>query len=622
MNKKVVKLIDDFCLNRNLFNYLKMIFILKHISSTKLLPYVTHFVNSYYGSEFNEKFYNIICSSLKSNFNSADLYYILQNGNVYDFTVFFLGEDFNKLGEEISINDYFSFSSKQVNKVIEMLNALSDEDGCLLEREVSDSLLWKVRQYRGKDSARKIAYKMLNSIGFTNSCNLLDGVYGKMNYDQVAYLFSRIDTKKEYSDEVKEKLFAFLFENKGNNNLFRLMSNGRYADIFVDFDYFYNNLDNYLELYGNFNISDIECFVKDKFHTHEIRYPSITADIYSDMINSYFHRYGIDCSEEEVIKRNIDAYKKMDSMKKVSSIMQIDGFTHKNFRFNVLDLNDPKNLVLGYRSGNCFRINGDAATLFRHFLDNKHMRIVSISDDKHNDFAMMLLMRNGNVLISQGIEVSKRVTDISYRDLYEACAMFMNEEMKEMNNNGDMIVATVIGATNENVTRYNSNYLPFIIRPILNTDGIFYNGVSNYQCLISLSDGCSVSDMKSFIPENSYYDKRKSILHREDGDDISSFNYRLIEKQLMSFRFRMFGDNSEEYMENIYRRMLKKELCTYCSDDWFISVYDDGDVIYYLDDDDMRAVDEFNNTFDMLSQKYRVNDSIEKVYKRVDVDSE
>ncbi len=61
---------------------------------------------------------------------------------------------------------------------------------------------------------------------------------------------------------------------------------------------------------------------------------------------------------------------------------------------------------MGYRTNNCFRINGDASVLFKKVIASKHCRVVSVSRAKDDDIAMAIIIRNGNVIVAQGIEIS------------------------------------------------------------------------------------------------------------------------------------------------------------------------------------------------------------------------
>ena len=121
-----------------------------------------------------------------------------------------------------------------------------------------------------------------------------------------------------------------------------------------------------------------------------------------------------------------------DKLKKKTktSIPKTDIHSYGDYTFEMIPLNDVRNLVMGYRAGNCFRINGDAFILFNNFLISPHMRLLSISTDEYKDFGMVLLMRNGNVLISQGIETSKRVpNNLLGEKLYMAVKYAVKEIM-------------------------------------------------------------------------------------------------------------------------------------------------------------------------------------------------
>ena len=500
------------------------------------------------------------------------------------------------LEDEVTPLQYFSILKKYINSIVNKLIILEKRNNdSILDNVIKDEDLWLLRRvpHYQLEEYIYIAYKMYLSIGLFNSLELLNGKYGQIDYEKIYFMFYNLEVNREIDVLRTERFCKYLFGNKKDyNNVIRHILRGEYNELFLNFDYFYNKFDYFIDKLGlKMSKERVISLTNDRFITHSPVVPKITGDVFVDMVSSYRNKYRyLDVSEEDIYKKNIDIYNKYLKYKYKSSIPSISIKSEDGFICEVLRLNDPRNLVLGYRSGNCFRINGDASSLFYNFLKNEHMRLVSISTIDNKDYAMMLVMRNGNVLIGQGIEVSKWVSsDIKGLKLYNYCRLILKEMMDYMNFCGDEIVATIIGSTNENVSMYNNSVLPFLINPILGDNGNYYNGIYNYQCLLDLYDGKTINDIRLYVPSKRYFDEREEILSRYNG--VYDLNYREIEKRLIALRFvRSQREGSFEFYHTLFDH---KEVYTCCNNDWYITLFDDGHIDSFVDDTDDRAVLEY-----------------------------
>lgn len=381
------------------------------------------------------------------------------------------------------------------------------------------------------------------------------------------------------------------------------MLNGTFKELFLNFDYFYNNFSYFVDKLGiKMSKSKVRNLLEERYLTKNISSPEITSDILDDMLSSYYNKYDyLATPEEEIYKKNFEAYNDYLKNKYKSSIPMIENIIKDDFTCEILSLSDPRNLVLGYRAGNCFRINGDAAILFHNFLQSEHMRLLSVSTLECKDFAMMLIMRNGNILIGQGIEVSKRVpSNLKGKKLYNICREVLKEMMIYMNSMGDEIVATIIGSRNSNVSEYNNQILPFLIKPILPNSNNYYNGIYNYQCLLDIYPGKNLQDIKLYTPAIQYFDKREPILRRTRNENTDNDTYKEIEKRLISLRFTRF---QHEHNYNFYQKLLNyQEIYTCCNKDWYIILFDDNEIDSFILNNDERAIAEFNYELENIQQ--------------------
>lgn len=591
----------------NVISVLKLFNIFIKLDKEECLKYMKVFVreNCSLEEDMPDDFYELIINKI-NNKKYLSLFYILSERDIYLLISYlkYNNEDVSMLKEIITPVQYYSTSKKCINHIIEKLMGLEKKnDNGILSDKIKDELLWNLKKtpHYQMDEYINIAYKIYLSIGQFNGVELLDGKYGKIDYEKIYFLFLNLEVNNKLNLEYQDTFCKFIFENKRDyNNIIRQMLRGDFCELFLNFDYFYNNFNYFVDRLGIKMLKDRVCvLLKDRFLTHSPECPKITGDVVIDMISSYYCKYEYrDVTENEIYSKNIDIYNKYLRNKYKSSIPEINIFSNGKFKCEVLSLSDPRNLVLGYRSGNCFRINGDASTLFHNFLKSEHMRLVSISTMDNKDYAMMLVMRNGNVLIGQGIEVSKRVpSNIKGKELYDTCRLVLKEMMDYMNDNGDLIVATIIGSSNENVSLYNNQRLLFLVNPILDSNGNYYNGIYNYQCLLDLCEGKSLSDIKLYIPTVRYLDKRENILRRYNriySDNYSKIddNYRKIEERLRALRYlRSQKEGSFEFYNTLFNH---SEIYTCCNKDWYITLFDDGTIDGFVVDDDERAMEEYN----------------------------
>lgn len=324
------------------------------------------------------------------------------------------------------------------------------------------------------------------------------------------------------------------------------------------------------------------------------------------MESSFHHKYDFkDYSQSEIEKQNIAFYEENIKNQIVSSIPQIS-FIQDDMICEVLAKNDPKILVMGYRTNNCYRFNGEASILFRKSIKSKHMRLVSVSTTEKKDIAMMLLARNGNVLVGQGIEISKSYQTKEYREkIYYALKNTMKKIMDEMNKEEDDIVATIIGNSNANVSEFNSNCLSFRVTPILEVNPFqeFYNGFNHYQYLLDLKQGCTLKDIKLYTPTKEYYDKRDEVLYWVKEEE----HFLEIEKRLFSI-----DAIANTGIKRIQEQLNNKRIAVYCNTDWYIILFEDGEIESTCLDIDPRAKEEYNTYLEMVKRAIEKTQNIRK----------
>lgn len=544
-----------------------------------------------FDSLMNDTFYQLVLDRI----NKSDLKFIsvLRTCDIYQIINYLKGID--TYIDDINPLEYFNIPTRYIKKIVEKLDQLVEVNTLNYSLKDEPIILLVRKGHRTIKEVNTIAYKLYLSIGLDNTLELLNGYYGDVSYQTIFHMFNEINTS---NDEVNSIFVNFLFSNKkDDNNVMRKILGGKANGLFLNFSYFRDNLVKYVNILGeNMALSRVLLLLNDRYTSSDPFHPNITGDISSDMVSSYKNRYEyMTDSENDIKSTNINFYEENIMGNYISSIpdyMVIDG----DLCCETISRNDPKLLVIGYRTNNCFRMNGDAFILFKKAIKCKHMRVLVISTKEKKDIAMVLLGRNGNVLIGQGIEISVSFRNKEYRKkIYNIVKNFMKELMNEMNRNGDEIVATVIGNSNANVMEFNSSILPFRITPIIDNslNDNYYNGFNHYQYLLDLYDNKTLRDIKLYTPSKEYYGARKSVSYFHG-------KYLNIEAEKIIFSISCQANTQISRITNLSKHDMVE---IYYNDDWYVIVLDNGEIESACLNYDTRACCEYNACLDCLKNK-------------------
>ena len=341
-------------------------------------------------------------------------------------------------------------------------------------------------------------------------------------------------------------------------------------------------------------------------------YPEISNDILADFKSSFQNKYQFYMSsEKEILQLNYKFYEKNMEKQYISTIPQIIYTNKDEITCDILAKSSPRNLVIGYKTNCCFRINGDASILFTKAITSKHYRVLSVSTSKEKDIAMALLTRNGNVIVVQGIEISNSYQNKEMRaKIYEAIKETMEQLMTNMNKKGDIINAILIGNSNENVTDFSQKPLSFRISPIISSEENFeyyYAGFHFPQSILVMDEQNTLNELKQYIPKTEYLDQREEILHWQENEEYDYY-YSLIQKRIAKISFK-----ANTQLQRILLQLDHKEKEIYCNKDWYLILFENGEIEGIYLDYDSRAKEEYETILEKIKknknyQRRRVND--------------
>ena len=559
--------------------------VIGSLSLQEQIEYIAKLLANYYqfDDRLSDEFYHFILFKISKSDGQ-----FLNKENIYQVIAEYKGTMYvDDLDWFISPKQYLETPIKHINRIRELLiNKLYICPSNTLNKLYQNEILYKLARQTSflESECIYLAYKLYLSVGFNHSMELLQDNYGEVSFATLYFLFYLIDVKNISS--LDNDLMLFLFGEKREDSAMFSALNGKSKELFLNFSYFYDNFSSYYKiLQGNLSKKRVEELLKDRFLSVNPIYPNIRRDIVDDMISSFKRNQ---FSDKEI--QNICFHYFEENMFSLisSSIPQVYVEAY-DLQASVLAKSDPKILVMGYRTNNCFRINGDASILFSKAIKSKDFRVVSISSYKDNDVAMMLVARNGNVLIAQGIEISKSYQDYeSRKKIYQICTEVLKKIMEEANKRDDNLILSVMGCSNSNDIDFNSNILPFRISPVFDGNPFqnFYNGFQFPQCLISLKSGSSFQEIKLYSPSQEYFDKREDVICLK-ADDYS-FNRNLVYQRLMAISYFANTQKQRIRMQTNHRT---KEI--YCNNDWYLIVFEDGEIDGVYLENDSRAKEEY-----------------------------
>lgn len=570
------------------------------LNDDEKIKFVKELLNHFYelNLDLTDEFYRFCLSKIEKNdlsvFSKENIFLVIDE---YRSSYLYVDD----LELIITPKQYLDVPVRHLNKIKELLlDKLHTCPKSRLDKLYEEEDLYKLaRQAHFLDvECVYLAYKLYLSVGFNNTIELLQNRFGNISFATLYFLFYPIEVKK--MDNPNEKLISFLFSGEKRDCVMYLILSGNSKELFLNFSYFYENFFYYNKmLRGNLTKKRVEELLKDRFLSFNPIYPDVRRDVVSDMVASFAKQYNHSYTDQDIQNINYHYYEE-NMIKLVSSSIPQIHLEVDDLQMDVLAKSDPKILVMGYRSGNCLRINGEAAVLFSFSVKSKDFRLVSISSSQDNDIAMMLVARNGNVLIAQGIEISKSYQDYyKRRKIYQAATLFMKKLMDEMNKRGDLIVLSVMGCSNSNVTDFNNNILPFRVSPNLGEYvQTFYNGFQFPQVLIAWEKDKNYCDIKLFLPTQEYYDEREEVicLNKDDYGYLRG----IVRDRLMSISYQAATYKKRLYMQSHHET---KEI--YCNKDWYLIVFEDGQVDGTYLEYDYRAKEEYEFYLHKLTNDFK-----------------
>lgn len=499
-----------------------------------------------------------------------------------------INEDLDKtLDKQITIEQYQKINIKKLNKINKLLNKLySNNDNISQEN-------WVVI----------FSHKLYLIFGYENSVELLSGKFGNIDYYTLVQLLNKCDVKKvdfklvnnSYEPILNQEFIQFVIgEKKDNNTTIKRMLRGELDIIKDEFSNLYNNFERFQQAIGNkVHLNKLLPLLQENPFMLLPNEYKLTKDIINNIIKSYGysdvfgeHEENNTNSKEYVIEA-CNFYHNYLEKRVISSIPRVVGNTEEQYSYEVLKLDDPVIMTLGYQTGCCFRLNGMSKEFLRYCSESIYARVIVIKNEIGEICSMIPIIRNGNVIVGNSIETNSKGDS---GKVYRALKSAYNDILKISSNYEEQpIIACLVSNLHSNC--HSNRAVNQKIYPIRNNS--FYTNYDSQTYIVSIQENKDEKDFELYTPNAIYYDERPEILVYHWGMNNITEKAE-IEKRIKSIQYRL-NQSNEEY--SYYAKYI------ICSEDWFLKVDYDGVSGKYIEKDP-RAIEEFNAVKNYLEQKF------------------
>ena len=592
--ENLTKIFEEITQNLTYVNLLTLQTIIFSVDDEKAVKLMKIFFKNVckIEDEIEEKYLNsMIYNFRKLNSKTKELYNVTklkQFSIIHYLNTGLVDEDINKLfNKKITITQYQRTNIKKINKILKALNCIRNSSA--KPEKINLTIL---------------SYKLYYVFGYENTIELLNGKFGNINLELLANMLDRCDIKNVefqkinniYEPIINQDFIQFLIgEKKDNNTTIKRMLRGELDLLINEFSNLYNNFERFQQIIGKkVHLNKlIPLLEENPFMLLPNEY-KLTKNIIDNIIKSYgysdvFNNDNISSTDsKECVIEACNFYHNYLEKRVVSTIPRVFGTTQNHYQYEVLKLDDPIIMTLGYQTGCCFRLNGMSKEFLKYCSESLYARVIVIKNETNEICSMIPIIRNGNVIAGNSIE---RNTKADSSKIYEALKCAFDDILKISNQYEEKpVIACCATDLHSNVSQFSNRAINSKIFPIRNSS--FYTNYDSPTYIVSSLENKTENDFELYVPNAMYYDERPNILVYHWGmKDIEIKNE--VEKRVKSI----------SYQHNISEEHLYFASYIVCSEDWYLKVGYDGIKGYCLQKD-VRALEEFNNVKTYLETKF------------------
>lgn len=494
-------------------------------------------------------FYRIMKGKLSFNsVNSLEtvkaLIYLSRNPQTKD------AEEVEKLVSDLSEHQVQSYNIKLYKKICDKM------------KEICDKTAY--------ENIQKLSYKMFFAFGYDKTLRILES---QTSFTTLEYLVNDINLRHiklnaDGTPILNPKLQNFLFgsnKNEANTNINRLLK-----DEIINFDKYFSSIYNdwdiiYKKLNGNISLSRILELYKDS----EI---FLKPDEY--LLEEPLQEIGT--TRPEIVQKAKEWYQIMKE-RQYSTIPKVKGNVDE-YEYEMLDLDNPLALAVGYITRCCFLIDGLSKESLYHSISSKNGRTFIVRKEGEL-IAQSWVWRNGNVLCFDNVETRGIYNSNKLLETYQKASENLLEISDLSENEIECLKVITFGISESKMSRTKKSFkegqLPRVLENVGYSDAKYGQDILTERSHGELYYGQVTARYQDPRPLISEYRNIKGL----DDKEVARLN-----KELDGIEYSITGDT----------RKINARNCRYIahSKDWYIEITDNGKVKIQILKKDERAIDE------------------------------
>ena len=411
---------------------------------------------------------------------------------------------------------------------------------------------------------------MFLGFGYDKSLRILEH---KKPFTSLEYLLNDLrvrhnELNEDGTPKPNEKLMNYLFGNNKNDtnaNIHKLL-NGEIHNFDRYFSSIYNDWDSiYKKLNGNITTKRILELYKNPI-------TFLKPDEYK--LEEPLQEIGT--TKPEIVQKAKDWYEIMRE-RQYSSIPKVQGNLDNEYEYEMLDLDDPLALAVGYITRCCFLIDGLSRTSLYHSISSKNGRTFVVRKDGEL-IAQSWVWRNGNALCFDNVEARGNYSYDKLLEVYQKASGELLNISNQYENDTESLKVITYGTSESRMTRPEKIFhgtLPTVL------EDVSYSDAKGEQCILA---GKEYKNLYYGDVAARYQDPRPLVREFRNIESMSDKEIEKLNKEL----------DAIEYSNTGKTRNTNVRRCKYiaCSKDWYIAITENGQVEIQILKKDDRATKE------------------------------
>lgn len=464
--------------------------------------------------------------------------------------------------------------AKNVSQVEELVENLSEAQVQNYNIKLYKKLCEKIREtYKSsgplEENIQKMAYTLFLGFGYDKALRILEH---KKSFTSLEYLLNGLSIRHiKLNDDgtpiLNDKLMNYLFGNnrKDENANINKMLNGEIPNLERYFSSIYNDWDIiYKKLNGSISTKRILDLYKNPV-------TFLKPDEYK--LEEPLQEIGT--SKLEIVQKAKNWYQIMRE-RQYSSIPKVNGNIDE-YEYEMLDLDNPLALAVGYITRCCFLIDGLSRESLYHSISNKNGRTFVVKKDGEL-IAQSWVWRNGNVLCFDNVEARGNYSYDTLLDVYQKASEELLEISNQSENETESLKVITYGTSESRMSRPEKRFEGTLPRVLEN---VGYSDAKYEQCILAETNH---KDLYYGEVAARYEDPRPQIAEYKDINSMSNQEIEELNRQLDGIEYTSTGNTRKTNVRN----------CKYVavSKDWYITITNNGRVEIQLLKKDSRAAEE------------------------------